>query len=229
MGRATRLSARMGWELREDRRWRSLPFDETVKSLVQMTMVDLLETRLPKILLYLDMAGALYQTLRPHLVIVTDETLPILGRVALRTAQQQRIPTLSLQHGLLLNDPMYFGSAVADCFAIWGAFSHDFLVTNGCPPQKLAQVGSTRFHQLQPSLTALDLPTMLGLPTQTQVILFTSQPGGRDVSPSANLATFIALLTAVSQLPDCHLLVKPHPAQTAAELTLGNRRAKQLR
>lgn len=218
MTRATRLAARLGRELRAESHWRELPLDKTVRPLAQIALVDLLETRLPKILLYLDMAAALYQTIQPNLVIVTDETLPILGRVALRAAQQQHIPTLTLQHGLLLDDPMYFGPAIADRFAVWGAFSRDFLVANGCPPQKLALVGSARFSLPDVAHAPLDLPALLNIPSQTRVVLFTSQPGGRDVSPEANQATFTALATAVSQLPHCHLLVKPHPAQTAAEL-----------
>lgn len=218
MARTTRYAARLGRALRIESRWRELPLDKTMRPLAQMALVDLLETRLPKILLYLDMAAALYQTIRPNLVIVTDETLPILGRVALRAAQQQHIPTLTLQHGLLLDDPMYFGPAVADRFAVWGAFSRDFLVANGCPPQKLALVGSARFSLPDSALAPLDLPALLNVPPQTRVILFTSQPGGRDVSPQANQETFIALATAVSQLPHCHLLVKPHPAQTTTEL-----------
>lgn len=218
MTRGIRFAERLGRELRIESRWRELPLDKTMRHLAQIALVDLIETRLPKILLFLDMAAALYQTIQPNLVIVTDETLPILGRVALRAAQQQHIPTLTLQHGLLLDDPMYFGPAVADCFAVWAAFSRDFLVANGCPPQKLALVGSSRFSPLDASLTPLDLPALLNLPVQTRVVLFTSQPGGRDVSPQANLATFVALATAVSQLPHCHLLVKPHPAQTNAEL-----------
>lgn len=212
------LPTQISRKLRAADSWQQGPIDNATRPFIQAVLVDLLETRLPKILLYLDLASVLYQAIQPDLVIVTDETLPILGRIALRTAQQQQIPTLTIQHGLLLDDPMYFGSAVADRFAIWGGFSRDFLVTNGCPPQKLSMVGSSRFSQPDSTLSPLPLQTMLNLPLETRVVLFTSQPGGRDVTPQANQATFAALATAVSQLPHCHLLIKPHPAQTEAEL-----------
>ncbi len=218
MALSVRLTAKIGREIQQDGYWQSLHNDTPLRMLVKTVLTNLLETRLPKILLYLDLAEALHHALCPTLAIVSDETLPVLGRVALGAAQKQQIPTLTIQHGLLLDDPMYYGPSVADCFAVWGTFSHDFLVAHGCPPEKLALVGSTRFNSRDISLYPADLPALLNLPPETNIILFTSQPGGRDVSPQENKATFVALATAIAQLPKAHLLVKPHPAQTDFEL-----------
>ncbi len=189
------------------------------QALALPVLADLVHTRLPKVLLYLRLARALLRRLQPALVVVTDETLPLLGRVALRAAQAQGIPTLTIQHGLLLDDPMYYGGVVAEHMALWGEAERAFLVDHGSPPERLSVVGSTRFGRPAEVQDPLDLPAALDLPRATQVVLFMSQPGGRDVSPAANLTTVIALARAVAAVPNSHLLVKPHPAQAAAELT----------
>ncbi len=218
MAHAIWLTAKLGWQYRQIQNWRLLPIDVATRDVVQPLVVDLIETRLPKILLYIDMAENLYQQLQPDLVIVADEALPLLGRIALHTAQQQRIPTLTIQHGLLLNDPAYYGPTLADRFALWGEAAYTFLQAHGGTPEKLICVGATRFQQTSQELKSLELTYTLGLPPQTKIVLFLSQPAGHDISAEANLATVRSLATTISQLPDYHLLIKPHPAQSTSEI-----------
>lgn len=188
----------------------------------------LLSHYLPKILLHIEMGQALWSKWQPDLVVLTDETLPVLGRVSIVTARQQGIPTLTLQHGVLLADPMYFGGVFADRIGVWGEQPRQMLTHHGADSDQIMMVGAPQFdhHPLpDPDFSyAAFAPQLAG----KRVVLFTSQPGGRDVSLGANAATFMGLLTAVCQAPaaeNLFLVLKPHPVQTDSELMEWQRQA----
>lgn len=183
-------------------------------------LTQLITSNLPKILLYAEFGRALWLKWQPSLVILTDETLPVLGRTAITTAQQQQIPTLTLQHGVMLHDPMYYGGICADHLAVWGKATRQMLTRNGATSNQISEVGALRFdhapnHKVTQTWT---YKAALDIDESKKIVLFTSQPGGRDVPPNQNEATFIGLLSAVSALENLYLVVKPHPAQKEDEL-----------
>lgn len=194
-----------------------LPLEPEAWALAAAPLANLMGSYLPKILLYLELADALYARVEPDLVVVTDETLPLIGRVALAAAARRGIPTLTVQHGLLLDDPMYYGPPVADRVALWGEASARFLGAHGCPPDRLVVTGAARFDP-PPAPDPVDLAAHLSLEPGTRIILFTSQPSGRDVPAGVLRQTVVALARATAAVGRAHLLIRPHPAQAEMEL-----------
>ena len=164
----------------------------------------------------------------PTSLILIDEYNPI-GRATVTAGKLANIKTIALQHGAISTSrPSYvhFEYEVSkigeyhtpyyplpDITAVFGPYYMDLLQDIGnYPSDSLMVTGSIRYDivpekkkQFNREATLLKL----GLDPSKNMILYTSQPIDKEEKEKI----FAALEKAISELPDCQLVIKLHPAE----------------
>ena len=131
------------------------------------------------------------------------------GRLFTLIANQLDIPSLVIQHGATIGEwgyvPLY-----ASRFAAWGEISAEWMIAKGTPPEKVVITGQPRFDRMiknESTLTRASFSQKLTIISDTFWLLWAMDP----ITKSENLAILEILLEAISLLPWCSLIIRPHP------------------
>jgi len=180
----------------------------------------------------MDEAAASLDTLRPR-VVVTYAEAGGWGRALTLEARRRGIPVVGIQHGFIsrhwLNylhepdeiapsraNPEDRGCPIADLTLLYDDFAREHLVTAGhYPTRRLEVAGNPRLDALVSAARALTPDDLERVRAEAGV-----EAGQHLVLVAAKRipefdASFAALFDAVRQMPDVHLVVRPHPAETA--------------
>lgn len=177
-------------------------------------------------------AGAALDALRPA-VVVTYAEAGGWGRALTLEARRRSIPVVGLQHGFIsrhwLNyrheadelqpsaaHPEDRGCPLPDLTLLYDAFARAHLLAEGrYPEERLRVTGNPRVEAMLAESAALtpehiaSARTRAGArPDQHLVVLAAKRIPEFD-------ATFSALIRAAAAMPDVHLAIRPHPAETA--------------
>lgn len=158
-------------------------------------------------------------TLRPDGILLMADT-DMLELALVLAAQARKIPTVVVQHGVLVSPSNYDFNA--DRMAVWGELPKEWFIQTGKSPERLIITGYPlfdRYRALPPPTTAARarLRKRLGLPGGARVaLLVTNQSGGvgRLLQPGEGAELFEAIFqTFADHLPDLVLIVRQHPAE----------------
>jgi hypothetical protein len=180
----------------------------------------------------MDEIGAALDALKPR-VAVTYAEAGGSGRALVLEARRRGIPVVGLQHGFIyrhwLNylheademapstgNPADNGFPRPDLTLLYDRFAARQLTEGGrFPPASLAVSGSPKLDAFVDAARALDEGARGALRASVG-----AAPGQRLAIVAAKYSqiagAFGALIAAVSRMPDVHLVVKCHPAETAA-------------
>lgn len=139
-------------------------------------------------------------------------------RNAIRYCKQQGITNLVVQHGTPNIYSLHaFAPFEGDCFAAWGEFTKDFLVSQGVNPQKIMITGGPVFDRtltLQPKRELI--AEQLNIDPEKEWIVFTTQGVGPGNRPSEE-ELFIAV-TEIAKLSLTYnhhqFIYQVHPGQS---------------
>lgn len=180
----------------------------------------------------MDEAAAALDALRPRTVVTYAEAGGW-GRALTLEARRRRIPVVGIQHGFIsrhwlnyLHEPDEIaaspsnpddrGCPLADLTLLYDDFAREHLVTAGhYPAHRLQVVGNPRLDALLSAARALSKTDLDRVKKEAGL-----EPGQHLVLVAAKRipefdASFRALFDAVKQMPDVHVVVRPHPAETA--------------
>jgi UDP-N-acetylglucosamine 2-epimerase len=170
--------------------------------------------------------------LRPR-VLVTYAEAGGWGRALVLEARRRGIPTVGIQHGFIsrhwLNylheddeiapspgNPADRGCPLPDLTLLYDEIARQHLLTAGrYPATRLRVTGNPRLEALVAAARALP---------DDEIARTRRDTGARDDQHLVLLAakripefdaTFLALVQAVAGMPDVHLAIRPHPAETA--------------
>lgn len=165
---------------------------------------------------------------KPASLVLIDEYNPI-GRSVVTAGKLSHIRTIAMQHGAISTiRPSYVhpGNEISDTgdyhtpyyplpdiTAVFGPYYMNLLMNIGnYKADSLRVTGSVRYDTVpekKKQLNSRDTLLKLGLDPDRKMILFTSQPIDQEEKDKI----FAALEKAVSEVPDCQLVIKLHPAE----------------
>ncbi len=148
---------------------------------------------------------------KPKKVIVLNEN-NMFGRTFVRVANLNNIETLYIQHGVLATHA--YDKAISNKIAVWGEQVKDFLVERGTDPNKIIITGSPGYDKLFNFKSDKNkIYQELNLDPNKEIVLYTSQPFGFEISKENNLEIMTAFIKAVKNIPNKHAVIKLHPAE----------------
>lgn len=139
-------------------------------------------------------------------------------RNAIRHCKQKNIPNIIIQHGTPNKYSLQaFTPFEGDCFAAWGQFSKDFLISHGVQDSKIVLTGGIPFDRtisLQPDKGKI--ASVLNIDAGKKWIVFTTQGIGAGNCPSKEEihigVTEVAAYMKVQE--DYQLIYQVHPGQS---------------
>jgi glycosyltransferase involved in cell wall biosynthesis len=173
-----------------------------------------------------EMAGVI-AAVRPALVCLYAESSGW-GRAAVAACREAGVPSLAIQHGILY--PKYYsyrhgpeegGCPLPDRTALFGESARRLLVELGhYPPESLVLTGSPKFDELLSAAAGRDRAALrqgLGIGESERLVVVASRHRAiRDTHASIG-PVLPSLVRAIESLPATRCLVKPHPAEAAAD------------
>jgi len=172
---------------------------------------------------YFEKSKTLIKSEKPDLIIATYETGPI-QRAALIAAKHARIPTISLQHGMIFDNHYDYmhenlqietkinpnSFAIANVMCVWGDFWRSILIKNGHFPQKAVEVtGNWRLDYLF-NEKLQDLSINYNNSQKIKVLILTAVQ---------NSAIFLnKTIESLNKIGSFCIFVKPHPSENFKEL-----------
>ena len=174
-----------------------------------------LRSHLPAVHAAADTTEALFETIRPRILVVGND-LTLEGRTAALVAQRHGVITACLMHGLVRREPLH-SAHIADRFLLYGERSCRQLLDLGAVPETLVVCGCPKMdppprqqHRLDPRLRRLGVT-----PGQPWVLVATSGPGH-----SVSLGHHERIVSAIARLSrkrrEVRFVVKLHPKDPIA-------------
>ena len=180
----------------------------------------------------MDEAAAALDALAPQAVVTYAEAGGW-GRALVLEARRRGLPTVGLQHGFIsrhwLNyqheedeigpssgNPADRGCPLPDLTLLYDEFARQHLLTAGrYPPDRLRVTGNPRLEAIVAAARGLSAEDIAraradaGAGDGQHLVLLAAKR-----IPEFD-ATFAALIGAVAEMPDVHLAIRPHPAETS--------------
>lgn len=142
-------------------------------------------------------------------LIVTEYDRNYLWSCLVLAARQLGIPSVTLQHGVIEQDPIGFSPLLADSIIVWGEFDRDKLVAAGESPERILIGGCprlTREFSSDPSRSR----AKLGLEPGATTILYATSPVAEFIP---DVGMFCDAVDAVDGVTG---LVRLHPSDSLA-------------
>lgn len=139
-------------------------------------------------------------------------------RNAVRYCSQKKVPNLIIQHGTPNKYSLHaFIPFEGDCFAAWGQFSKDFLVSHGMPEERIVITGGIPFDSaLSLVPDRAKIASTLGIAPAKKWVVFTTQGAGAGNRPSEQEifdgVTEVAQ-RAIAYKGEYELIYQVHPGQ----------------
>ncbi|MDP3938292.1 MAG: CDP-glycerol glycerophosphotransferase family protein [Deltaproteobacteria bacterium] len=150
----------------------------------------------------------------PATMLVTASDTSFWGRCATLEANRRGIPSLTLQHGMMVGD-MGYTPVVSTKFAAWGDASARWLQARGVPAEKIEVTGAPRLDAIV---------NRKPIPRETIATQLRINPAARWIVLATNPITFARNAAMVGVARDglrswgeqAVLIVKLHPSEDAA-------------
>lgn len=172
--------------------------------------IEMVERRMGPQMAFIEAAERMLDAVQPRIVVVGNDRWWV-GQAVVQLARLRGIPSLCLQDGVSA-DAATWRWCSADRMLVNGNQLRDVLTRSGVSADRLVVTGQPRYDGL-PALAAPDAPmhfrSRLGLPRDHQLVLFPSQ---YDQDP----AFVEGIVDACLKVPSVHLLLRPHPSESAA-------------
>ncbi len=158
---------------------------------------------------YVELFDEMIEIEEPDIVITVDE-LSRFGRALIRVANSKGVKTLLVQHGALLDHPL-FSSIEATKFAAYGEQTRKILLKRGAKKGQVEIVGQAEeIPKAKPDKIKAKICNELGISKDRQIITFASQA----LPESVNCRSFEIFYRATKSLPKVQFVVKLHPDET---------------
>jgi hypothetical protein len=167
------------------------------------------------------------ESVRPALVCLYAESSGW-GRAAVAACREAGVPTLAIQHGILY--PKYYsyrhgpgerGCPLPDRTALFGESARRLLLELGhYPPESLVLTGSPKFDDLIAAAAGRDRGALrrgLGVGEGERLVVVASRHRAIRETHASIGPVLPGLVRAIESLPATRCLVKPHPAEAAAD------------
>jgi hypothetical protein len=154
-------------------------------------------------------------------LIVTEYDRNYLWSCLVLAAKQLGIPSVTLQHGVIEQDPIGFSPLLADSIIVWGEFDRDKLVTAGENPERILIGGCprlTREFSSDPSRSR----AKLGLEPAPTTVMYATSPVPEFI-PDVEM-----FCDAVDAVDDVAGLVRLHPSDSLAKYESMRQRHPQV-
>lgn len=169
---------------------------------------------LPTMMQYLTAASRLFDKL-PVSSVVVGTTEDLLSRILVLTAAGRGIPSLCLQHGLIMGEEAYL-PVFATRMGVYGPYELDWYSKHGVPRSRLLITGHPRYDivRCQYPIPRMNLLGGIGLNGSGKVrtVLVATQPGGGP-------ERWLRLIQRLSGLYAFQVIVKPHPLEISRGTT----------
>lgn len=161
---------------------------------------------IPEMVRLIDRADR-YMRDNPPAIVVLGTTELMLPRVLALTARRRGVPTICLQHGLIVTEEAYM-PVFADVTGVYGPADLDWYARRGVRRSRLAVVGHPRFdvHRTSPGMPAAELVARLGFEPWERLVLIATQPHVAD----DQLELLVKLLARDRNI---RIVLKPHPLE----------------
>jgi len=149
----------------------------------------------------------------PKLVLLQLDTIPKTKVIAI-LANMYDVPSIVIQHGMTSYKAGWV-PVTSSKIAAWGEYSKSFLVKHGVPEKKVEITGYVMGNEDKERNTKKDICDALKLDSKKKIILFAGHTRGRVFAYNLGRRKVIMeLFKAISELDNCQLIIKKHPAQT---------------
>ena len=152
----------------------------------------------------LDVASLMAVAEQGPALMVTFDEIGRRARLVGPVAARYGIPSLDLPHAEAADPPAIRGAAY-DIFGVFGPRARDVLHFAGIAPERIREVGPSRFDAL-----ILRQPAT---PASPRRLVFASQWLGGQMSAAVKRATIEMALQAAAAAAPCEFIVKPHPLE----------------
>lgn len=142
----------------------------------------------------------------PVSCIVVGTTEDLLSRVLVMSAAIRGIPSICLQHGLIMGEEAYF-PVFATRMAVYGRSELGWYLQRGVPRERIAVTGHPR-HDLLRTRCPANRNFVLGgegLDPGRKTVLLATQPGGVDL--------WLPFIRRLAGRYGLQVLIKPHPLE----------------
>ncbi len=163
----------------------------------------------PILAAYVELFQEMIDREKPDLIITVDE-LSRFGRALTRVADNSGVKTMIVQHGALLDHPL-FTKIIASKFAAYGQQTREILVKRGAKKEQIEIVGQAESVPTEnPEKIKSRICTKLNLSKHKPIVVFASQA----LAESVNYPSFEMFYKAAKDFPEVQFVVKLHPDET---------------
>lgn len=161
---------------------------------------------LPEMVRLIDQADRYMRDSSPAVVVLGTTEL-MLPRVLALAARRRGVPSICLQHGLIVVEEAYM-PVFADVTGVYGPADLDWYARRGVRRSRLAVMGHPRYdaHRTSPGMPAAELVARIGFEPEERRVLVATQPHVAD----EQLGRLVRLLARNEQN---RIVLKPHPLE----------------
>ena len=160
----------------------------------------------PILVTYIELFSSMLAFELPDLVVTVDDRSRF-GKVVIAVAKRREVKTLIVQHGALLNHPL-FDKSKCTKFAAYGEQTKKILRKRGFKKEQIAVVGQAEDIPAEKAeKIRAKICTKLNISRKKPIIVFASQA----LPESVNYPSFEMFYTAAKDFPEVQFIAKLHP------------------
>lgn len=168
--------------------------------------------RIIEIIEYIKLIEKIYSIEKPKLVVVSDENTDF-GSLVVTIANKKGIPSLNVQHGMIMFNKVVTSELKATITAVFGPNDKNYLVENGLDAEKIVVTGQPRYDGLINSkLDRLNECKKLGLDPKKKICLFATQYAVNKKDRVIVDHVRQTIIETFKNRKDLQLIIKTHPS-----------------
>lgn len=156
---------------------------------------------------YIDIYNELLSQYSPDVVVLFNEISPP-GRALAKVASINRIPSVTVQHGLFLGK--VYTHLVSDRIIVWGDISKQFWMNRGCANEQVYISGAIGYDSWHQQLET----NLISHKIENPGVFVIGQNPAAYISKHDHRETIWAVINAAIQLPSVRFIIKPHPGES---------------
>ena len=154
---------------------------------------------------YIETTKHIIDVEKPDVMVVLDERSGF-GRAVVTTGKLKSIPTLVVQHGLIVDHPI-FGPSLADKIAVFGDYTKEVLIKRGVRERQIVVTGQPRFDRLITRKFDERIHKLLNLDGSKNIIVLTTEA----IDKFETLKMLHEVMNIIKNFPELQLVIKLHP------------------
>ncbi len=175
-----------------------------------LRLVFLHRKRDEELIEYIELNKKIFERAKPKIVILFDNGTG-LGRSAALSARKYNIPSICIQHGSIVMNPIST-ELTADVFAATGKIDKEYLVNMKADEDKIHVTGQPRFDTItKRSYNSKKIFESLDIDSESKIVTLATQPDFRE--------KIIEILKEIRpQIKNKYnIIVKPHPDESESD------------